>query len=146
MNEPISPKPPASACEMMQEQHQWQKKGWPLVVLNLGLLATSTVLYWLHPSFLRAENWHGLALCWLGGLIISAGLGLLIGKLRRPSILHSARALDESLGAKNRLEMAVALSSATDPIALAQREETDGFVKILACASTDRVLGAGHWW
>ena len=119
-----------SSPEKFVRAHHRARQAGPLLALLAGGLAVTLDLLWiLNPSFAPVTDWGVLRPSWLGGIATTLlGAGILWHRRRRP-LLRSAAEMDERLATHNRLEAATAGQSATDPLARAQREETERFLQ-----------------
>ena len=113
----------------------------PLLGLVAAGLALTLGLLWLaHPSFAPVGDWRWLRSGWLAGL---AGTGICAAgmwRARRRTVLRSAAELDATLATHNRLETAVALQNQQNPIARAQRDETEEFLRQSPAVARSRWL------
>ena len=100
-----------------------------LAAVASGLAATLAWLWLAHPAFSPVANWEHLRFGWLAGLAVTLLGTLLLWRARRRPLLHSAVEMDMRLATCNRLEAATALQSAADPMARAQRTETEQFLQ-----------------
>jgi hypothetical protein len=102
----------------------------PLLSVGIGGLALTLAALWLaHPSFQPAADWWRLRLFWLAGLTATVAAGAATWRLQRRSLLLTAAEADARFATHNRLEAATALRASLDPLARAQRAETEEFLK-----------------
>ena len=94
-----------------------------------GLALTLGLLWLIHPSVAPVANWQWLRPGWVGGLAMTGICALILWRVRRRTLLRSATELDAALETHNRLEAAIALHSAQDAMAKAQRAETEEFLR-----------------
>ncbi len=100
-----------------------------LTLVTIGLAATLALLWLLHPAVAPVADWRSLRIGWLAGLALTAiGAGFL-WRARRRSLVRSAAEIDAQFATHNRLEAATAMKSAVDPLAQAQRAETEFFLQ-----------------
>lgn len=109
-----------------------------LGLVALGLALTLGLLWAAHPSFTPVAEWQRLAAGWLAGLAITAAAAILYWRARPRTLLRSAAELDATWETHNRLETAVALHDAQNPIAKAQRDETEQFLQQTPPAARSR--------
>ncbi|HEX9046539.1 MAG TPA: hypothetical protein VF988_05885 [Verrucomicrobiae bacterium] len=100
-----------------------------LLLVACGLALTLALLWVAHPSLAPVSEWHWLRLGWLGGLAATVICGLVLWRVRRRTELLTAAEMDATLASCNRLETATALRTAQDPMAKAQRAETEEFLQ-----------------
>lgn len=114
---------------------------WPLLVVACGLAATLAIAWGMHPSTEKVVDWKSVGAIWSAGVGLSLLAGLAVALLFGRTAERAVVALDERLHARNRLETAVALEKSIDPLALAQREETDRFLAEAIPARASRPWG-----
>ncbi|HWB58577.1 MAG TPA: hypothetical protein VG733_03755 [Chthoniobacteraceae bacterium] len=117
------------ARDLLKRRHRWTRLGWPLTIANLGLLATLILLLRANPALAQVQAWGNLPAWWAAGAGASLFVALVFLAARRRTITHSARHLDATLDARNRLETTAILGGADDPLARAQRDETTEFLR-----------------
>ena len=120
----------SAARDVLRRRHRWTRLGWPLAMADLGLLVTLLLLWRANPAFAQVHAWGRIPDWWASGVAASLFLALVLLVARRRPITQSARQLDTTLAAKNRLESTALLVGADDPIARAQRDETAEFLRI----------------
>jgi len=119
---------PSHADKIVREQHRASQGLPPSTAAAIGLAATLCLIWLWHRSFAPVEDWSRLRLCWIAGIVLTL-VGVLVAWRRgRRSLLCSAAELDAALEASSRLETATALRDVNDPLARAQREETERFL------------------
>jgi hypothetical protein len=74
-------------------------------------------------------NWDALRIVWLAGGTATAVGAITFWLRRKRTLLRSAAEMDVTLAVHNRLETVTALKNADDPMARAQREETEQFLQ-----------------
>lgn len=127
---------------LVRAQHRAARAVPPLTVLAIGLAAILALLWLVHPSFAPVEHWQTLGLTWATGIFMTLIVALAIARARRQTLLRSAAEMDAALATHNRLEAATALTAAQNPIARAQREETEQFLQHAHLAPRHRGLAA----
>lgn len=100
-----------------------------LALVAAGLALTLGSLWLAHPTFAPVTDWHWLRLGWIAGLAVTVAGAVALWRARRQTLLRSAAEMDAALETHNRLETVTALRAAEDPIAKAQREETEQFLQ-----------------
>jgi hypothetical protein len=102
----------------------------PLLSVGIcGLALTLGALWLAHPSFQPVVHWWLLRLVWLAGLAATLLAGAATWRFHRRSLLLTAAETDARFATHNRLEAATALRASQDPLARAQRAETEEFLQ-----------------
>ncbi|MEO7297533.1 MAG: hypothetical protein ABI042_03030 [Verrucomicrobiota bacterium] len=130
----------SSTERFISEQHRRDQAIPPLTAVVVILSVTLLVIWMLHPSFAPVEKWRWLRASWIAGISLAFVTSLTIAKLRRRTLLNSAAKLDEKLDASARLETATALQHEENPLARAQRNETEKFLQQTPLPSRRRML------
>lgn len=113
-----------------------------LGLVALGLALTLGLMWLAHPSFAPVAKWQPLGGGWLAGLALTGAGAAAFWRARRRTLLRSAAELDAAWATHNRLETAVALHDVQNPLAKAQRDETEQFLKQTPAAAGSRWLPA----
>jgi hypothetical protein len=124
----MKPNRPTSE-RIVRTQHRAARFVPLLSVLAAGLAVTLTLLWIVHPTFAPIENWHPLGVAWAAAIGITGIAAGILWQARRRTLLRSAAELDASFETHNRLEAATALHDEANPMARAQREETEQFLQ-----------------
>lgn len=125
MNESMNP--------LLQLRQQDSRERWKLLSLTLIIgLTLSLVLYFGAQASATLRPW--LQLLWCGGLGLTAVVTILLGIWRRRSGEEEARKWDQRWSTKNRLEAAHEAQGLSTPLAEAQRQETEQYLRGLAPA------------
>jgi hypothetical protein len=128
--------------KLVRTQHRAARSVTPLSFVAGGLALTLALLWLAHPTFAPVQSWQNLGAVWLAGLVLTLLSAIIFWQLRKRSLLRSAAEIDAALATHNRLEMATALHTAQNPMAQAQREETEQFLQSARLSPRRRGLTA----
>lgn len=131
-----------SSEKIVRAQHRAARAIPPLGFLAGGLAVLLALLWLAHPTFAPVDNWRNLGAGWLVGIVITLAGALAFARAYRRPLQRTAAELDAALATHNRLEAATTLQNAHDPMAQAQRTETEQFLKQTKLAPRNRWLPA----
>jgi hypothetical protein len=131
-----------SSARIVRSQHRAARFIPLLSVLAIGLAATLTALWVGHPTFAPVGNWKSIGTAWAAAIIGIGIVAAILWQTRRRTVLRSAAEVDAAFGTQNRLEAVTALHEAENPMARAQREETEQFLQQTGLAPRRRGLTA----
>jgi len=118
-----------SSEKLVRAQHRARRWLPLLAVIAVGLAVTLGLLWLAHPAVAPVADWHRLRLGWLVGLAVTMAGAMVLWRNRPRTLVRSAAEIDATLSTHNRLETATALQDVEDPIARAQRAETERFLE-----------------
>ncbi len=128
--------------KLVRAQHRAARSVPPLSFVAGGLAVTLALLWLAHPTFAPVQHWQNLGAVWLAGVVLTSLGAVVFWQLRKRSLLRSAAEMDAALATHNRLETATALHTAQNPMAQAQREETEKFLQSAKLSPRRRGLTA----
>lgn len=131
-----------SSEKIVCAQHRAARAIPPLGFLAGGLAVMLALLWLAHPTFAPVDNWRNLGAGWLAGIVVTLVGALVFARAYRRPLQRTAAELDAALATHNRLETATTLHAAHDPMAQAQRTETEQFLQQAKLAPRNRWLPA----
>lgn len=134
-----SPSVPLTA-RVLLSRHRWERWRGVLLVLFVGLIATLIGLIACHPSLQVPAHVKTVALIWAAGCTITSLAMIAAWRFAPASLADTAQGIDRDLSAKNRLETMAEWRDSDAPLAVAQREETDGYLRQMPAVRPVRAL------
>jgi len=129
LEKPSQASSPALPTRLLHSRHHWERWRGILLTAFIGLTSTIIALWALHLSRPASENGKIIFIVWLGGLLLTLLIALILWWLAPASLSVTAQNMDQDLDTKNRFEAAATLDNSTSLIAQAQREETAAYLR-----------------
>jgi hypothetical protein len=120
---------PSSSEKVVRAQHRAARSVPPLNFVAAGLGVTLALVWLAHPTSSPVQNWSGLGALWLAGVALTLAGAVVFWQRRKRALTRSAAEVDSAFATHNRLETATALRGVNDPLAQAQRLETEQFLQ-----------------